>query len=63
MKVKVEAVIEVDSAYGDLIDKDEKEWFEAIMKDNKNTFLMLWSNDVGDEIGSTSKFKYSLIKK
>jgi len=63
MKIKVEAIIDVDPAYGDFKDKDEIEWFNCILNDKKGTMLILWSNDVGDEIGSTFDFKFKLLDK
>jgi hypothetical protein len=62
MKIKVEAIIDIDPAYGDLTDKDEKEWFDSILNDKEGTMLILWSNDVGDEIGQTCEFKHKVIK-
>jgi hypothetical protein len=60
MKLKIEAIIEVDEAlwFNDL---EEKEWFEDILNDKEGTFLQLWSNEVGDEIGQTSEFKYEIL--
>ena len=62
MKIKVEAIIDIDPAYGDLTDKDEREWFDSILNDKEGTTLILWSNDVGDEIGQTCEFKHEVIK-
>ena len=62
MKIKVEATIEINSAWGDLTDKDEREWFDSVLNDKEGTMLILWSNDIGDEIGQTREFKHELIK-
>ena len=60
-KIKIEAVIELDSELWPMEDKSEIEWFNEMMADKENAFLMLWSNDIGDEIGSTKEFKYEII--
>ena len=60
-KIKIEAVIELDAELWAMEDKSEIEFFKGVMADKENTFLMLWSNDIGDEIGSTKEFKYEVI--
>lgn len=60
-KIKIEAVIELDAELWPMEDKSEIEWFNEMMADKENAFLMLWSNDIGDEIGSTKEFKYEII--
>jgi hypothetical protein len=35
-----------------------KEWFDSLIKDKQNTSVILWSNDIGDEIAHTKKFKF-----
>jgi hypothetical protein len=60
MKIKIECEIEVDETLW-FNDDDEKEWFIETLSDKKNTMVILWSNEAGDEIGQTSNFKYKLI--
>ena len=60
MKLKIEAIIEIDEALW-FNDFEEREWFEDILNDKEGTFLQLWSNEVGDEIGQTSEFKYEIL--
>lgn len=61
MKLKVTATIEVNSSFNTL-DKEELEWFtDCILNNKKDTMLILHSNDIGDEIGSTTEFKYEII--
>ena len=62
MEIEIKATIKVNSAYGDLTDEEELEWFKSILADKKNTSVIFWSNDVGDEIGSTNDFEYKLTK-
>jgi hypothetical protein len=60
MILKIECEIEVDETMW-FNDDEEKEWFIETLTDKKNTMVILWSNDVGDEIGQTSNFKYELL--
>jgi hypothetical protein len=62
MKLRVSAIIDIDEAYYDLEDEEEMKWFKDLMEDKENTSLMVWSNDIGDEVGSTFKFDYEIIK-
>ena len=62
MKIKVECEIEVDeNIWGSHADKEEHEWFKSILEDKEDTMLILWSNEVGDEIGQASNFKYEIL--
>jgi hypothetical protein len=61
MKIKIECVIELDESYWFDNEEDFK-WFKSVLEDRKNTLVILHSNDVGDEIGSTSDFKYEILK-
>ena len=63
MEIEIKAIIKIDAAYGNLTDKEEKDWFLSLLNDKKNILLILHSNDVGDEIGSTNDFKYKLKPK
>lgn len=60
MEIEIKATIKVNSVYGDLTDEEELEWFKSILADKKNTSVIFWSNDVGDEIGNTNDFEYKL---
>ena len=62
-QIKIEAIIEIDENYILLDDQEEREWFIDMMNDKNNTYLLLWSNKIGDEIGSTFQFKWELINK
>ena len=59
--IKIEAVIEVDENHFPLDNKDEQEWFIDLMNDKKNTHILLWNNDLGDEIGHTFNFKWEQL--
>ena len=61
MKIKIECEIDVDeSTWYSHNDKEEQEWFKSLLNDKENTMLILWSNEIGDEIGQTSNFKYEI---
>jgi hypothetical protein len=61
MKLKVTATIEVNSTWNSL-DKEELEWFtDCVLNNKQDTMLILYSNDIGDEIGSTTAFKYEIL--
>ena len=62
MKIKMEAVIDVDDGLFFFSDQDEIDWFNSVLNDKKHTRLILWSNDIGDEIGTTYNFKYEILK-
>ncbi len=59
MKIKIEAIIEIDENIW-FTDQEEFEWFKSVLEDKEDTMLILWSNDIGDEIGQTSEFKYEI---
>jgi len=61
MKIEVSGIIELGKEWN-FTDKVEEDWFESVLKDKNNTTLILWSNDVGDEIGHTNEIKIKLIK-
>ena len=61
MKIELKAIIEINDRFN-FSDKDEKEWFLALLDDKENTFLQLWNNDIGDEIGQTNKFEYKIYE-
>lgn len=60
MKIKVEVEFEIDSSWcADSPDKEERDWFwDMVMPD---AHLMLWSNEVGDEISNSDKFTYTIL--
>jgi len=60
MKIKIECEIEVNDAYW-FNDEEELLWFKDLLEDKEGTFVQLWSNEVGDEIGQTSNFKYEIL--
>lgn len=62
-QIKIEAIIDIDETIFGLTDQGEIEWFIEMMNDKKHTNILLWSNDIGDEIGSTFEFKWELINK
>jgi hypothetical protein len=64
MKIKIEAIIEVDEdLWCSHTDREEFEWFKSLLDGkSKGPMVILWSNEVGDEIGSTSEFKYEIEK-
>lgn len=62
MKIKIEFEIDVDEdMWCSHADKEEMEWFLSLLKDGQSTSAILWSNEVGDEIGSTTNFKYEIL--
>ncbi len=62
MKIKIECEIEVDDTWGDFQDQEEIDWFMSLLDNEEGmTNVRLWSNEVGDEIGVTSKFKYEIL--
>jgi len=63
MKLKIECEIEIDEdVWYSPNNKEEQEWFKLLLNDKENIMLILWSNDIGDEIGQTSEFKWEIIK-
>lgn len=59
--LKVEAIIEIDESLYPLDHKDELKWFVELMNNKEDTSLQVWSNDIGDEVCSTSDFKWSIF--
>ena len=62
-QIKIEAIIDIDENTFGLDDARDREWFIDMMNDKEHTNIMLWSNDIGDEIGSTFEFKWELLNK
>ena len=59
--LKIECEIEIDDElWYSHNDEEELEWFKSMLNDKENTMLILWSNDVGDEIGQTNEFKWRI---
>lgn len=62
MKIKIEAVIEVeDDVWYSHADQEELEWFKSLLNDKESTMLILHNNDVGDTIGETFDFKWEIL--
>ena len=62
MKIKIECEIEVDDNFWWSDDKEEQDWFIELLDNEEGmTNVGLWSNEVGDEIGMTSNFKYEIL--
>jgi hypothetical protein len=62
MKIKIEAVIEVeDDVWYSHADKEEFDWFKSLLNDKENTLVVLHSNEVGDTIGETYNFKWEIL--
>jgi len=62
MKIKIECEIEVDDNFWWSEDKEEQDWFIELLDNEEGmTNVRLWSNEVGDEIGMTSNFKYEIL--
>ena len=62
MKIKIECEIEVDDTWCNSIDQEEIDWFMELLDNEEGmTSVSLWSNEVGDEIGMTSNFKYEIL--
>lgn len=59
MKIKIECEIDVDETVW-YSNKEEKEWFKSLLNDKGDAMIILWSNEIGDEIGQTSNFKYEI---
>jgi hypothetical protein len=60
MKIEIRTIIEVDEKTW-CSDAEELEWFKDVLNDKENTFIQLWSNDIGDEIGCSFNFKYKIL--
>lgn len=61
MRLKIEFEIDVDeNMWCSHNDNEEMEWFISLLNDGSTT-VILHSNEVGDEIGSASNFKYKII--
>ena len=63
MKIKIECEIEVDEClWYSHADNKEYQWFKSLLDNEEGmTNVRLWSNEVGDEIGQTSNFKYEIL--
>ena len=59
-KIKVEAIFKLKD-YWCFEDQEEIDWFTNLFKNKKETTLILWSKEVGDEIASTSDISLELI--
>jgi hypothetical protein len=62
MKIKIEAVIEVEEGvWYSHADEEELEWFKSLLNDKENTLVILHSNEVGDTIGEAYDFKWEIL--
>ena len=62
MKIKIEAVIEVEDDYWySHVDEEELEWFKSLLNDKEQTMVVLHSNEVGDTMGETFDFKWEIL--
>ncbi len=62
-KIKIECEIDFDEElWYSHNDTEALEWFKSVLNDKKDTMVLLWSNDVGDEIGQTNNFKWEIIQ-
>lgn len=61
MKIKIECVIEFDETFW-FEGEDGLNWFKSVLNNKEETKVILWSDDVGDEIGSTTDFKHEILK-
>ena len=62
MKIKVEFELDINENFWcSHLDEKEMEWFLSLLNDGESTSAILWSNEVGDEIGSTTNFKYEIL--
>lgn len=64
MKILIKATIEVDEdMWYSHTDEGEFEWFKSLLDDKENEpMIILFSNEVGDEIGHTLDFEYEIIE-
>ena len=59
MKLKIECEIELNDNW--VTNEEELKWMIEVLNDKENAMLVLWSNDIGDEIGQTNDFKYEIL--
>lgn len=62
MKVEVKVIFDIDTTNW-FDDQYGKDWFtKTILPPNNSTTIQLWSNEVGDEIVSTSNYKIKILE-
>jgi hypothetical protein len=59
--LKVEAIMEIDETCFPLDDKEDLQYFLDILNDKEQTRLMVFSNDLGDEVCITNDFKWKIF--
>lgn len=60
MKIKIECEIEVGEMWlGN--ENEDLEWFLCMLNDKESSHIVLWSNEIGDEIGTDFNFKYKIL--
>jgi hypothetical protein len=60
MKIKIECEIEVDETWLGT-ENEDLEWFLSMLNDKEASHIVLWSNEIGDEIGNDFNFKYKIL--
>lgn len=63
MEIEIKAKIKIPDNFINFSDKEEYDWLIEILNDKENTFVQLWSNDIGDEVGATYDYKYKILSK
>ena len=62
MKIKIEFEIEIEDGFWfDPSYPDEAEWFMGTLNSGGDTWATLYSNELGDAIGETNNFKYTIL--
>ena len=59
--LKVQAIMEIDETCFPLDEKDDLNYFLDILNDKEHTRLMVFSNDLGDEVCITNDFKWTIL--
>lgn len=60
MKLRLDIEVEIDDVWLNIEDEEERDWFAEIILSTKESEygvppLMIFSNEVGDEIGNVTK--------
>jgi hypothetical protein len=63
MEIEIKAKIKIPDDFINFSDKEELQWLIDVLNNKENTFVQLWSNYIGDEIGSAYDFKYKILNK
>ena len=57
-KLKITAIIDIDDEVYNLKNESEMKWFVDVLNDRESTHVILWNNDIGDEIGGGDNFDW-----